>query len=446
MKSQGLTFIHLSDIHFNKNSGDSYDLDSDLRHEILEDIGREKNTVGCVSGVLISGDIAFSGKKSEYKKAKVFLTDLCCLLEIPETSIYCVPGNHDVDQKITKESHSLDRAQIAIETASDLDSEISGFLRDFNSKSMMYSHIHEYNNFSAQFNCNIDATDPMWKNDLKLNDESILRLYGLNTVIISSYRDKWDRQMILGKYQLPQNEFGVTYIGLGHHPPEVWKDSDETKTTLLNRIHIQLYGHKHSQNIVKQNNSLILFSGATHPFRSEKKWRPRYNWLSVYVDRVAGKRSLITKVYPRVLDESDNCFIADSNSCKGNNFIEYSLNLDRWDAPKTASWDVEKVPEVDKIENMDDQTGDIIIANPIRTLVYRFFGLSYTTRSSILNGLALLHDKDDGVEHTKLFRILLKRAEEKAVLPQLWGEIEKAHGDCKYTANPFKDNISQAGD
>lgn len=445
MADQGLIFIHLSDIHFNKNSGDSYDLDSDLRHEILEDIRREMDTVRCASGVLISGDIAFGGKKDEYEKAKTFLTDLCQLLQIPETSIYCVPGNHDVDQDITKESHSLDRAQIAIDTASDLDSEISGFLRDFNSKSMMYSHIHEYNSFSAQFNCSIDANDPTWQSDLILNDGSILRLYGLNTVIISSHRDKPGRQMILGKHQLPQNEIGVAYLGLGHHPPEVWKDSDETKLPLLDRIHIQLYGHKHSQHIIQQNNGLILFSGAAHPFRTAKKWRPRYNWLSVYVDENMDKRSLITKVYPRVLDDNNNRFIADNNSCKGNDFVEYSLNLDNRDAPKKASLEVEKVSEVDKLENVDDQSMDVI-PNPIRTLIYRFFGLSYTTRSSILNKLELLYDEDDGIEHTKLFRVLIKRAEEKNVLPQLWEEIESAQEDCEFTINPFKDNISHAGD
>ncbi len=193
MAEQGLTFIHLSDIHFHKNSGDNYDLDYDLRNEIIEDIKREVNALGSVSGILISGDIAFSGKQVEYKSAERFLFELCQLLQIPKTSIYCVPGNHDVDQDVIKESHSLERAQSGIETSKKLDSEIAGYMRDPNSKTMMYSHIHEYNNFSAKFNCNIDADRQTWKNDLKLNDGSLLRLYGLNSVIISSHRDNPER-------------------------------------------------------------------------------------------------------------------------------------------------------------------------------------------------------------------------------------------------------------
>ena len=33
-----LAFIHLSDIHFTKYSGDQYDIDQDLRDELLRDI------------------------------------------------------------------------------------------------------------------------------------------------------------------------------------------------------------------------------------------------------------------------------------------------------------------------------------------------------------------------------------------------------------------------
>ena len=36
-----LSFIHLSDIHFHKYSGDAYDIDHDLRCEIIRDISYE---------------------------------------------------------------------------------------------------------------------------------------------------------------------------------------------------------------------------------------------------------------------------------------------------------------------------------------------------------------------------------------------------------------------
>ena len=373
------------------------------------------------------------------------MSELCQVLNIPEVCVYCVPGNHDVDQDVIRESCCLDRSQVAIEDASDLDVEISGFLRDPNSRSMMYSHICEYNRFSAQFNCDINAANPTWKEDVILNDGSILRLHGLNTVIISSHRDKDDRRMVLGRHQIPSNDKGVCHISLCHHPPETWKDSDATKTTLLARTHVQLYGHKHTQSIIRQNNSVILFSGATHPVRAEKQWRPRYNWLSIYVDETNNERSLRITVLPRVLDNDNNRFIADTNNCKGNGSIEYSLELDGREGVTATSLEVEKMPEANNKPASKEDEMAVSIVNPIRTLIYRFFGLSYTARQLILNELGLIYDEDEGIEHTKLFRTLLKRAEEKMVLSKLWDRIENSHGDSKYEINPFNDDNPQIG-
>ena len=445
MSEQGLALIHLSDIHFNKNSGDGYDLDSDLRNEILVDIKRKKGSFSSVAGILISGDIAFSGKQVEYVKAEKFLLELCQLLDIPETSIYCVPGNHDVDQGTIRASHSLGRAQSRIEESQNIDSEIAGYMRDPSFKAVMYSHINEYNNFSAKFNCNIDADNQIWKDDLKLNDGSCLRLYGLNSVIISSHKDQDDRKMVLGENQVPHSENGVSYMVIGHHPPELWKDSEEVKIKLSSRAHIQLYGHKHSQSIVFKNNSVTLYSGAAHPSRSEEGWKPRYNWLTVYVNGVETNRSLMIRVYPRVLDDANSVFTADTNSCSSSGFVEHSLTLQPWKAENIASMEEDKMPNIRKVEQDENKTTAASISSPIRTIVFRFFGLSYTIRTSLLNELELLYDEDDGIEHTKLFRILLTRAEEKSILPELWDKIENAHGDGKYVTNPFKENISKTG-
>lgn len=69
-----LAFIHLSDIHFTKYSGDQYDIDQDLRDELLRDISVFfKRCIHRVDGVLICGDIAFSGQESEYVAATSFL-------------------------------------------------------------------------------------------------------------------------------------------------------------------------------------------------------------------------------------------------------------------------------------------------------------------------------------------------------------------------------------
>lgn len=73
----GISFIHLSDIHFSKLSGTSIDIDSDLRNAVLTDIKyNAKANVQDVTGILIGGDVAFSAQNNQYKQAKEFLKEL----------------------------------------------------------------------------------------------------------------------------------------------------------------------------------------------------------------------------------------------------------------------------------------------------------------------------------------------------------------------------------
>ena len=96
-----ISFIHLSDIHFNKNSGGPYDIDADLRNEVLLDIKENYLPIKKENrGILVCGDIAFSGKEEEYKTAEEFLNKICDDIEVDRSSVFCVPGNHDIDQNI----------------------------------------------------------------------------------------------------------------------------------------------------------------------------------------------------------------------------------------------------------------------------------------------------------------------------------------------------------
>ncbi len=73
-----LSFIHLSDIHFQKYSGDAYDLDADLRNELLIDISKNfPKSISTASGILICGDIAFSAQEREYTVASSFWEEVC---------------------------------------------------------------------------------------------------------------------------------------------------------------------------------------------------------------------------------------------------------------------------------------------------------------------------------------------------------------------------------
>ena len=88
-----LSIIHLSDLHIKEND-----------HYLIERVDR---IVEAIKGnievenilILVSGDVAFSGKKNEYIIAKQFFDTLIMKLKTYEKAIqlFVVPGNHDID-------------------------------------------------------------------------------------------------------------------------------------------------------------------------------------------------------------------------------------------------------------------------------------------------------------------------------------------------------------
>lgn len=441
-----ISFLHFSDIHFNKFSGDQWDPDKDLRNEIYRDIKENaKGVINKPERILVCGDIAFSGADKEYAAAIEFLQEVCKILDIPETSVLCVPGNHDVDQNVTRNSQAFTDLQSVIENAADLDQKLALYFRDPTYNSLLFSHIHAYNSkfagkFTGKFSHNIiiNQDKKQWVEDFTLNDNSILRVHSLNSTIISNHTDTDHRLMVVGDYQIPQSEEGVAHVCLCHHPPECWKDSDAMKRKLDDRFRVQLYGHKHVQVAKKIDNSLVVGSGATHPFRSDKNWKPRYNWLSFCVDGTGDNRYLKVRNYPRVLDDNNSHFIVDTNNCKGKDFSEYSLKLERWGGGK-----VEKPEEVHVVKEeptaiVQDVDNSEKINNPIRTLIYRFLELSFVRRSLILSELNLIDEKDEGMEHINLIDKIVQKAKETNSLAAMWEKVNAAHNNGFYANNPFK--------
>lgn len=95
------TFVHLSDIHFHGNlRSEIFDLDTEVRVELERDLGRVKDQQGTMDAILVSGDIAFSGKKDQYDQARLWLEKICEIVGCPKSNVWTVPGNHDVDRDV----------------------------------------------------------------------------------------------------------------------------------------------------------------------------------------------------------------------------------------------------------------------------------------------------------------------------------------------------------
>jgi predicted MPP superfamily phosphohydrolase len=219
VKNEKLVFLHLSDIHFKSpNAGDPYDLDRDTRNELTIDVERVVNEVGGLTGILITGDIAFGGAKADFDIAFSWLEGLCDNLGCPPSQVYMVPGNHDVDRGLIDNSEMIKLAHREIRTSSPdaSDEMIAKFYRDDFAKKALYEPIANYNEFAAKFGCEISAKNPFWHSDLKLNDGSILRLRGLNSALVSdSDDDDGNGRLVLGSFQtVLERQKGVEYVTL----------------------------------------------------------------------------------------------------------------------------------------------------------------------------------------------------------------------------------------
>src|SRR5271167_4223955 len=91
-------FLHLSDIHFGQKSGTAAKHDH-IRNALISDAKDLVKKRGPAARILITGDIACSGKPDEYETATQWLEKLTAACGCNETDVSPIPGNHDCDRE-----------------------------------------------------------------------------------------------------------------------------------------------------------------------------------------------------------------------------------------------------------------------------------------------------------------------------------------------------------
>lgn len=329
-----LSFIHVSDIHFAKLSGDPYDIDEELRQAMLMDLKNcAKRHLNKIDGILVCGDLAFSGKQEEYDKANDFLNSVLQIFELKPNDIYCVVGNHDVNQEVVRNSSVLELVQdelASIKDASQLDYKIRKIQNDsiINVEGgLLYKPIETYNRYFHPMSCDYTVSNPNWSTIMPLDDMYNLIIYGMNSVLTSNYKDHLDesgkryedgieRKMSINRGQIPRVSENSIYLSLCHHPPECWNDNSLVNM-MDSKVKIQLYGHKHIQNIDANEQRVRISSGALQPERGED-WTPRYNWIEIWIEN----NELYVRIYPRIYNDIEGKFHNDKNSCDENHIYQ----------------------------------------------------------------------------------------------------------------------------
>lgn len=445
-----LTFLHLSDIHFRREiSNTKFDIDADLRNELERDL--RSSCDGPVNGILVTGDIAFAGKTAEFDAARNWLRLLSNQLGCSEVEVWTVPGNHDIDRTIIDQSphvQSLHRELRKLRNH-DLNTRLRELLDDPIASKALFSPLEAYNTFAFSFRCDVNSKKLYWDQDFSLDDESILRLRGMTSVLVSDRHDNIDGdggKLFLTDYQTTMHrEDGVEYMTLCHHPFDWLYDADRARDR-MDRAKVRLFGHKHRQRIREENGGIFLVAGAMHPDR-DAEWEPRYNLISIGVEiKEGGQRVLNLQIKPRIWDDAEGSFKPDVGP-SGQQIRKYPYPLPSWAAAKRF------VPIVGPVVDMEDSRLDESslpksslshslksVDRPERMLVYRLLSLPIQQQQEIARKLELISDDEWFQEESELWKTLLARARELRRLAELWLAINSALADGRFDSyqNPFE--------
>jgi predicted MPP superfamily phosphohydrolase len=96
--SNTFQILHISDLHIKDDKKEKFDRKVVLDPLIAKVKGDLKDGFS-PEIIVVTGDIAFKGLRSEYGLAKIFFDDLLLALKLPSERLFIVPGNHDVNRK-----------------------------------------------------------------------------------------------------------------------------------------------------------------------------------------------------------------------------------------------------------------------------------------------------------------------------------------------------------
>ena len=483
MNTSQLIFLHLSDIHFKTKS----DLDPDiaLQKALIDDAEKVAEELDQPYGVLVTGDIAFSGHPQQYETAKVWLQELCDAVGIGIERVRTIPGNHDVDRSVPRDNYLLAVARDRLRQAPnsvDLNASLTKLLQHPDSYDVLMAPTRAYNEFAGTLGCAVMEGKLWWEEDFNLNDGSTLRIRGLHSALTCDDKDTRDmdsRKMILGSAQMTlKHQNGVAHLVMCHHPFDWMRFEDEARETLNAYASVQLFGHKHRFNLDTLNGqTLHLSAGAIQPDADDPGWEPRYNFLGLSVEGEEDERFLQVEIWPRIWNKKTREFVPDymmlgANSSSSESKV-FKLRLKPWRkggrkrrstltqseesalipvAPQTvdssnvqpgnpqgqplsdSSEESAKVMAVGTIDGSSNPPSEAIMQAK-RKLAYVYLNLPYLEIMQIASSLSLLHEEDRNTSDQELYKRIMARADQNQQLGQLWDEVSQHEA---LPENPFR--------
>ncbi|MBN3786046.1 metallophosphoesterase [Burkholderia sp. Ac-20353] len=455
-------FVHLSDIHFGqeKNGGD-FAVNNDAKRCLVEDARAEVAKLGVkASGVIVTGDIAYSGKEGEYVIAAHWLGELTDAIGCERVNVQMVPGNHDID----RDKISVPIECVLAQIRENGDAFLDRLLDSAEGCDFLYGRFEAYRNFALDYECELDLNGQMSSGGrVELAKGRSIKFVRLNSALICSRKDD-EGKLILGKRQqvLPEED-GVEIIVLVHHPLNWFRDSGKARNYLRNRARVLISGHEHFPKlhvdaVEAGRDLLMLAAGATNPEKVVENYTYKYNILVFEWDE--GADALAVTINPRTWDDNLTRFRRDDAFMDGRDERQVlaSPNFRRAPRPNVTQ------PSDQSVSDSALEVEPIVVASAIgspadvmvsatdpaesapdvqppptvdqRLLQLRFFQeLTEGERLKALLELgAILPEFCGRLDHSmerRLFRMLIKKGKAQAIVERLDTADAKRRGDTQ---------------
>ena len=297
-----MRLLQLSDIHFVESALDDKRY-VPIEKQFISDI-KDQNKITPFSYILICGDLAFSGKQDEYKRAKDFIEEICKAINCKNDNVLMVPGNHDLDRTVNKGLKEFIRKTVA----QDPDSFIKACKDSLELKNILkalYTPFTNYYKFAKEFGCispfensilfdedlsHLDLNASLsWEKELFDQGKSIARVVGVNTALLSGCGRKKEKEVLPARMWTPYSKDGEHInILMGHHPLDDISNKDGFEKEIDTRFHLQIFGHRHIESTSGNRIALKITSAAFEPEyvpkkKMQDKYYPVYNIIDLEI-------------------------------------------------------------------------------------------------------------------------------------------------------------------
>lgn len=304
-----IRILQFSDIHF-LCCNDTEDEYVQMRQRFKEDLECLKGKVAAIPYILICGDIANKGQKAEFDKARSYINELCDILKVDNKApnVFVVPGNHDIDREVYKETRNLLREKLLKFEKKENEQFMRTLLhKEPDSVKILYSTLNTYNDFATEYSSvdgigeklleggdsslNFEKSNLFWKQPIGKIDNYSINLVGLNSAFLCDGKEKENPILVKGEHTLflpymayniptPSNEVNISMI---HHPLNWLGNEKDVQTVFDERFKIQFYGHMHDQSSASDS-SIKIYSGALQPPKDDSGTLAVYNYIEIDIE------------------------------------------------------------------------------------------------------------------------------------------------------------------